>query len=195
MSRLLLVLGTPGVGKSTLARILAKKLGLQLVEVGVLVKREKLYQRFDKGTKSYVMDEKRVRRRLQALISDKEAIIATHSVGLTILPRWVTLVMVLRLDPTVLYRRLRAKRWSRQKIWENVESELVDVCLEEAVRLFGRDKVFEINTTSKSPSRVVSEALRIVRGGTRVSRPQVDWLSTHDPVVLGRRFGWKNSTL
>ncbi len=195
MSRLLLVLGTPGVGKSTLARILAKKLGLQLVEVGALVKREKLYQRFDKGTKSYVMDEKRVRRRLQALISDKEAIIATHSVGLTILPRWVTLVMVLRLDPTVLYRRLRAKRWSRQKIWENVESELVDVCLEEAVRLFGRDKVFEINTTSKSPSRVVSEALRIVKGETRVSRPQVDWLSTHDPVALGRRFGWKNSTL
>jgi len=39
MSRLLLVLGTPGVGKSTLARILAKKLGLQLVEVGALVKR------------------------------------------------------------------------------------------------------------------------------------------------------------
>ncbi len=194
MSRLLLVLGTPGVGKSTAARSLAKKLGLQLVEVGALVKREKLYQRFDKGTKSYVMDEERVRRRLQALISYKDAIITTHSVGLTILPRWVRLAIVLRLDPMVLYYRLRAKRWRRQKAWENMESELVDVCLEEAVRLFGRDKVFEIDTTSKSPSRVVSEALKIVKGETRVSRLQVDWLSTYDPVALGRKLGWKNST-
>ncbi len=192
MTSVLLVLGTPGVGKSTLARNLALKLGLRMVDLQELVREEKLYKGFHRGSSSYVIDEDRVKRHLKSFVREKDVVIATHSVGGTISPRSVRLVIVLRLDPVILYHRLRAKRWTRRKAWENVESELVDVCLEEAVRLFGREKVFEIDTTSKSSTRVLSEALRTVRGRTRDSRLKVDWLSTYDPVALGRRLGWRS---
>ena len=194
LNRVLLVLGTPGVGKTTLAQGLSFKLGLQMVDLGVLVRREKLHTGFDKSRKAFVVDQGRVSRRLERLTNAGGMVIATHFVGKMILPRRVKLALVLRLDPTVLYRRLRAKGWSRRKAWENVESEIVDVCLEEAVRLFGKEKVFEVDTTSKSRRQVLSEALEIVTGRKRVPAFRVDWLAAYDPVVLWRSLGWKGST-
>lgn len=160
--------------------------------MGAFVRKEKLYKKFDRPTQSYIVDEGRVRQRLRGIIRNTAVVISAHSVGKTILPGWVKLVIVLRLDPVILYRRLRARKWTRSKAWENVESELVDVCLEEAVRLFGRRRVFEIDTTSKSPLRVLSETLRVVKGEAKVSGFQTDWLSKYDPLVLWRRFGWRS---
>ncbi len=192
MHSALLVVGTPGVGKSALSQDLALKLHLQRVDIGDLVRKERLHKGFDSRTKSYVVDEQRVRRRLQGLIRNTVVVISTHSVGKTISPSWVKLVIVLRLDPVILYHRLRARKWTRLKAWENVESELVDVCLEEAVRLFGRERVFEIDTTSKSSLRVLSETLRVVRGEARSGILRTDWLSKYDPLVLQRKLGWRS---
>ena len=163
-----------------------------MLDIGALVKREKLYTRFDRSRGTFVIDEKRVKRRLERISED--TIIATHSVGQMIPPAWVRLAIVLRLDPTVLFRRLRARGFSPRKVWENVESELVDVCLTEAIHVFGKRKVFELDTTSKPNSRVVSDALRIVKNRKKDSGVRVDWLSVYDPVVLGRRFGWRSSS-
>ncbi len=93
--------------------------------------------------------------------------------------------MVLRLDPTILYRRLRRRGWTRRKAWENVESEVIDVCLFDAAQAVGIGKVFEINTTSKVASRVLREAMEIIAGTGRRGR-RVNWLRTYDPSVLGR---------
>ncbi len=194
MASVLLVLGTPGVGKSALSRNLALKLHVQRIDIGELVRRERLYERFDSRTKSYVVDEERVRRRLQGFVRNSPVVISTHTVGRTILSHWVKRVIVLRLDPVTLYHRLRARKWTRSKAWENVEAELVDVCLEEAVRLFGKERVIEIDTTSKSSLRVLSDTLRALRSKARPTRFQTDWLSVYDPLILRRRLGWKSSS-
>ncbi len=190
----LLVLGTPGVGKSELSRNLGKRLGLDVIELGRVVIENKLYNRFDPRTRSYEIDERRVREYLVSSIGEKDLVVATHSVGRSFQPRRVRLAIVLRLDPMMLYRRLRARRWTRQKAWENVESELVDVCLEEAVRLLGREKVVEIDTTRLSKSKVLSKALAAVNVKSKVSGSGVDWLSVYDPLDLEKRLRWKNST-
>ena len=195
MNGVFLVLGTPGVGKSRLARSLGRQLGLEVIELGRLVKEEKLYKRFDIRTKSYEIDEKRVRHYLQNNTSKRGVVIATHSVGKTVASKRVRLAIVLRLDPVSLYRRLRARGWTGQKAWENVESEIVDVCLEEAVRLFGIAKVVEIDTTKLTPSNVLSKALEAVNIKRKFPRPRVDWLSVYDPLDLEKNLRWKNSTL
>ncbi len=177
-----------------MSRNLGKQLGLDVIELGRLVRENKLYKRFDPRTLSYEIDERRVRDYLEGSVRKKTVVVATHTVGRSFRPRRVRLAIVLRVDPVILYRRLRARRWTRQKAWENVESELVDVCLEEAVRLLGRKKVVEIDTTNLSKSKVLSTALAAVNVKNKFSAFRVDWLSVYDPLDLEKRLRWKNST-
>ena len=182
------------MGKSELAHGLGGQLGLDVIDLSRLVKKKRLYKRFDERTRSYEVDERRVRDYLRTRIGKRGVVIATHSIGRSIPPGWVRLAIVLRLDPVKLYRRLRARRWTRQKSWENVESELIDVCLEEAVRLIGRDRVVEIDTTSLTPAKVLLRALDAVNVKRKQFRSQVDWLSVYDPLDLEKKLRWKNST-
>ena len=188
MARAIVVTGTPGVGKTSLAWGLARKLGLQLIDVGVLVKQERLYASYDRMRGSYVIDERLVRGALRKMLG-KGSVLATHSLGRILPCDSVSLAIVLRLDPLALYRRLRAEGWTRRKAWENVESELLDGCYFDAVKLLGRRRVLEINTTGKSKSRVLGEALRMVERRTTNPRRRVDWLKVYDPIFLGRRLG------
>ena len=194
MAVAVVVLGTPGVGKSELARGLGGQIGLEVIDLSRLVKKKRLYKRFDKRTRSFEVDERRVRDYLRTRIEEKGVVIATHFIGKSIPKGRVRLAIVLRLDPVTLYRRLRARRWTRQKAWENVESELVDVCLEEAVRLLGRDRVVEIDTTSLTPAKVLLRALDEVSVKRKPFRYRVDWLSVYDPLELEKKLRWKNST-
>ncbi len=195
MNTIVLVLGTPGVGKSKLGRSLARQLDRGFVDLGLLVRQERLYKRFDQRTKSYEIDERRVRDYIQDEFGQKRNIvIATHSIGRSIPSKKVRLAIVLRLDPVKLYRRLRARRWTRQKAWENTECELIDVCFEEAVRVFGKERVVEIDTTNLSHSRVLSMALAAVNVKRKFPEAHVDWLSVYDPLNLEKRLRWKSST-
>jgi adenylate kinase len=58
----IVVTGTPGTGKSTLAQMLASEspVDLKHVNVGELVKEKKLYEEYDDEWQSYTVDEDKV---------------------------------------------------------------------------------------------------------------------------------------
>jgi len=58
---LILITGTPGVGKSILASKLSKKLDCQQVDISTLVRTKKLYTRVDKKRRTMVADERRLK--------------------------------------------------------------------------------------------------------------------------------------
>jgi len=182
------VTGTPGVGKTVLAKKLADELGLRFVDLGRVVKLRKLYSGYDRLRRSYVTDENRVRHDWPSILRDG-AVVSTHFLVKGLLLGPGTVGVVLRLDPVVLWGRLRARGWSRSKAWENVESELLDICYFDAVRVLGRRRVFEIDTTRKSKSRTFREVLGLIEERPKEHVQRVDWLSIYDPVELGRRFG------
>ena len=181
--------GTPGVGKSRLAQELSRREGYKFVDLSQVVKTERLYTRFDRKRGSYVLDEAKLRRRLENLSrSSKKIVIASHSVGRFLPKNLVRCALVLRLDPVILYRRLRARGWTHRKAWENTEAEIVDVSLQESLRLLGRRRVTEIDTTKKPVLQVYNEARTILSksGSGRIG--QVNWLALYDPVELERMF-------
>jgi adenylate kinase len=187
LASIILITGTPGVGKTTLAKNLSRKPGFKLIEPNRLARREKLYTRFDRARKTYVVDEGKLRRRLEALSRSSERIVLpTHLVGRFLPKASVKIALVLRLDPVVLYKRLRARGWTKRKAWENTEAEILDVCLQESVLLLGSRKVYEIDTTRKSAPAVYRESLRALSTGRSRRLGVVNWLARYDPLELER---------
>ena len=68
-------------------------------------------------------------------------------------PKIIDKVIVLRCDPTELERRLRKKGWSRKKIQENVEAEMIGLIAWEARK---HRKVLEID------SKEIKKILRFI---------------------------------
>ena len=52
----------------------------------------------------------------------------------------------------------------------------MDVCLFDAVNIFGEDKVSEVDVTAKSPHEVIEEILSVINGEKKPKVGIVDWL-------------------
>ncbi len=191
MQRMIIITGTPGVGKTGLAQSLAKETRSERLNLSELVKKERLHAGFDQSSQSYVIDEPRLKVWLNRYIAkhaDTGVVFDTHSVGSFLPLRAGMIGLVLRLDPVQLYKRLRERKWTKRKSWENVESEIIDISLYEAWKYLGKENVYEIDTTGKTRSAVLGEALKILSKGRRWHSGRTNWLEKYDPVDLSRRL-------
>jgi len=176
--RIYIVTGTPGVGKSSISKMLASILGARLVSIGELVKREGLYTGWDKERETLIADTDRLSERISEIIDAERRtiIIEGHYAIHVVPPEKVDLIFVLRRDPRDLKKTLEDRGYSRRKIIENLAAEILDVCLFDAVDVCGVEKLCEIDTTSKSPEEVVDEMISIIKGERKPEVGIVDWL-------------------
>ena len=168
------VTGTPGVGKTTVSKALAEKLGYEYVnlrdyaiEKGLgEMKGEELELDVDELAENFDRDFK-----------NKNVIVDSHLAHY--MP--ADLVIVLRAHPGLIAERLKERGYSKAKIGENVEAELVDVILVEALE--ENDNVVEVDTTGKTPEEVLEEILDLLRRGVKKRVGIVDWSDAYDSVL------------
>ena len=60
--------------------------------------------------------------------------------------RWIDLVIVLRCDSTILYDRLKSRGYKGKKLEENMDSEIMQVLLEEARESYKEEVVVELRS-------------------------------------------------
>ena len=78
-----------------------------------------------------MLDEDKLLDAMEPVLSAGGCIVDHH--GCDLFPeRWFDLVVVLRADNAVLYERLTARGYAGRKLDENMESEIMQVVLEEA---------------------------------------------------------------
>jgi len=148
------VTGTPGVGKSTLARLAAERFGWDLADVRGLADVHGLVVARDEDDDADVIDVDRLADVLEALARDRDPahveVLDGHLSHL--LP--VDLVWVVRCDPRVLEGRLRGRGYAEDKVRENLEAEAMDLILQEA--LGGDAPVVQRDGTRRSPEELLS---------------------------------------
>jgi adenylate kinase len=179
VKRVILITGTPCVGKTSVARLLSSKLQALCVNLTDLALKEKLIQGKDKQRNSIIVDEDRMKKRLKKLItkSDKENVVVDGHYAVNVVPaNLVSLVFVLRRDPVELRKLMEQSGFSDKKLHENLASEILDTCLVDALNVVGQRKVCEVNTTGKSVEDVAHEIMLLLDNPGNCQVGIVDWL-------------------
>ena len=156
--------GTPGCGKTTISKKLSKK--YEIIDLNKMIKSKKLYDSYDRKRKTYVVDVKKIDKYVKGLKGD--VIIDSH---LSHLLNHIDLVIVLRCKPSILEKRLKNKKWNKEKIRENIEAEMIGLISWEARQRY--KKVFDVDTSKSSGIRTIE---RIINGKGAKYKIQINWL-------------------
>ena len=141
----IIISGTPGTGKTTLAKKLVNYLKYKYLDVKRLIKLNKLSERYDQKMKCDIIDTKKLNKILiEEIKQDKNIIIDSH-LSHYLNPKYVDLCIITKCNLKTLNNRLKKRRYNKQKIRDNLDSEIFDICLTEAKEL--KHSVIIVDTT------------------------------------------------
>ncbi|EPE34029.1 P-loop containing nucleoside triphosphate hydrolase [Glarea lozoyensis ATCC 20868] len=151
----IIITGTPGVGKTTHCEMLAQNTGLKHLSVNDVVKERECHEGWDEEFKSWIVDEDKLLDSIEDEVKEGGCIIDWHACDL--FPKsWIDLVVVLRVGSEKLYDRLKARNYPEAKLQENLDSEIMEVLLQEARDSYDEEIVIELrsDTTEEMEANV-----------------------------------------
>ncbi|KAF8361843.1 hypothetical protein PRIPAC_88766 [Pristionchus pacificus] len=145
----ILVTGSPGTGKSTLAAALAEKLGFDQIECSREIREHGLFSEFDERLQTHVFDEDKLLDHIEERMDSESGGVVVDFHGCDFFPqRWFDIVVVLRCDNTMLYDRMAARGYPPEKIRENIECEIFNSIGEEARESYDEEVILEVPSES-----------------------------------------------
>ena len=146
----IIVTGTPGTGKTTLAKKLSKKLKYSYIDVNKVIEKNKLKEKYDRKKKCYIVDIKKLNKSLIKIINNskknKISIIIDSHLSHYLPSKYVDLCIVTKCSLKKLKSRLeKNKKYPKAKVRENLDCEIFDICLNEAKE--ARHNVIVTDTT------------------------------------------------
>jgi len=165
------ITGTPGTGKTTVAEELSIIMKMKIAHLNEIIKKEKLYERYDRKYKSYEVDPKKIKK----IKIEDGTIVEGH------LSHFIKsdVCIVLRCAPDVLKKRLKKKRWSTKKIYENLAAEILDIIEVEAEEQ--NKNVLQIDTTKTTPKSCANKIKRYIKTG---KSDNVKWLIKFEKYLI-----------
>lgn len=160
--RIIVVSGTPGAGKTEIARNLSLLHNYTYLDVKKLIVKEGISEGWDKKRQTRIVDVRKLNSRLLELIraqkrAKKGLVIDGHLAHF--LPKGsIDLCIITKCDLKVLKKRLEKRGYPKAKVRENLDAEIFDVCLNEALET--GHKVVVLDTTKANP-RVLAKSIKI----------------------------------
>ena len=180
MKRVILITGTPCVGKTTIAQQLTAKLDASYINLTEFAEKHQLTLGEDKKRKTTIIDEEKMRKKISGTIDTAEKItiiIDGHYAPAVVPKRYATHIFVLRRNPIELRKFMEKSGFRGAKLWENLASEILDVCLVEALREHAKEKVCELDVTGKTVEDSANEVVAIINSREKCHAGCIDWLS------------------
>ncbi len=170
------VTGTPGTGKTTVAKKLAERISVDYVSINDFARKRDCIISHDEERDSDIVDVKKLREEMK---STDNCILDGH------LSHFMDseMVFVLRCKPSSLKKRLEDKGWKEEKVAENVDAEITGIIEREARN--SNEEVYSVDTTDKEPEEVVDILQRIIETGEGEEYEKVfDWIEKEEVDVV-----------
>lgn len=136
------ITGTPGVGKSTLAKALEKK-GFWRIDMHQYY--PEISTAYNKSKQCYDLDMKKVEKLVKEKSKEHPKIVIDSHIAHLLPKKLVDLCVVLICsDLKLLQKRLQGRKYSSKKIRENLDAEIFQVCLLEALEKGHKVMVFDV---------------------------------------------------
>ncbi|EHB16761.1 Adenylate kinase isoenzyme 6 [Heterocephalus glaber] len=173
----ILLTGTPGVGKPTLAKELASRSGLKYINVGDVAREGALYHGYNEEHECPILDEEKVVDELENHRAEGGVTVDYH--GRDFFPeQWFHEVFVLRTDNSILYKRLETRGYNEKKLGDTIECETFQVLYEEAMLSYKEGVVHQL--PSNMPEEREDDRNQILRWTEQ-------WVKAHSPGLV---TGW-----
>lgn len=166
---LVAITGTPGVGKSTVSKLLARK--YRVINLHSYAEQHGLFDGYDEEAGSYNVDVDKLNDAITYEPTEDYVFLDGH------LSHFVdcNVIIVLRCKPKILSERLRKRGYNEKKILENVQAEVLDIILQESID--SNSTVYELDCTEKDPWMIMNIIERVVISGEKhdLTPGKIDW--------------------
>jgi adenylate kinase len=207
----LVITGNPGVGKHTSARIVARMLKAEIIDINkAALDGDAVLERTSKGievdikkagkivadmlarSKEMEKHKKRAggRSRSSSSAGDGTVVIVGHLAPYVVKPADIDMVAVLRRSPRKLEETLLERKYIREKINENVSAEILGISLYDSIKAFGKRKVAEFDTSGKSPEQTAEEIVATLQKEKPRHSGSIDWLAVISEEEVQRYFSY-----
>ena len=168
--------GTPGTGKTSISRFLSQN-DIKILDLKKLIFKKNLISDFDKKRNTSIIDINKINKYFENNIHRNGLLIIEGH--LSHLLKCIDKVILLRCNPKELKIRLIERRWNKNKIKENIESEILDIILCECLKFQSKKNIFEIDTTKMSVESLGNIILKIIENDFKQEKiykiGQIDW--------------------
>ncbi len=151
--KLICISGTPGTGKSTLAKAIVRKCGYQRLDIS------KHYPKISYGYTSekncYDVNLVKFKALVQKRLKESRGLVIDSHIS-HLLPKRMVDVCIVMICPDLkkLKRRLQQRGYSPKKVRENLDAEIFQVCLNEAKE--GGHRVIVVEDGKRNLGRILA---------------------------------------
>ena len=176
----IVITGSPGVGKHTIAKEIERTWKIsELIDINKTAIDAGLVEQ---GQDALDVDVNKLKKHLEPIVSDipklhwmgRTGLIVGHLAPYVLNAKSCHPCIVLRKNPYKLLDIYKKRGYAEKKIKDNLGSEILGIITNDAIKNFGQEKTFQVDTTDHTPKELAVRIHDIYYG--KDNGDNIDWL-------------------